>query len=567
MSQRSTRAGSRSHTRSSYRVVSGTSQVDESLFGTASQPATRQRSQMRSNASGLSGFFSGEGTTQVGAGGRMSTRGSRGMQSTQRIPEKPETQTIMTKDGMRTLIVPRKQTQETPLILPYSEYRRIRHNAVVITPEDLEYERKQRKIERDRRMEHSKRERERLEAIDAERDQHAPLSEFDLEAKERNEHLLAKARMQMEEQEDEIKKMNEMIMQAKVYAIRDAQLEEKEAIKREQELEEQRLDQMMELERIRGLKLEEEREAAIKKMRTARAQEIRQQITEAEQRRLIEEELRDQETQGLLANIKKMQQEDLEEAEKKREEARLMMDEVARVNQIALSVKAQRAEAERIEEEKMAEFLKQKAEREDALEQAKLEKKKEKDRELAALLSQQERALDKVAERHALAAKRQAEAVERKRRQAELIKAERQQKELAELQRVRQQQIEAREHLLAMQTQQEIDEFHRALAAQQASMEAEEALERERAARQAQHAAEVRTQIQKHEQVQRAEREEFFKEGKRLDEAANERRRRLDEIKAKKLQQLKAAGIDPKYIVPVQKVAKASEQQSLVTSK
>ena len=70
------------------------------------------------------------------------------------------------------------------------------------------------------------------------------MSDLDHEAQLRNEHLLTKARMQLEEQEDEIKALNEMILQAKIYAIRDAQLAEREAMRKEQLEEERRLDQV-----------------------------------------------------------------------------------------------------------------------------------------------------------------------------------------------------------------------------------------------------------------------------------------------------------------------------------
>ena len=70
------------------------------------------------------------------------------------------------------------------------------------------------------------------------------MSDLDIEAKERNEHLLAQARLQMQEQEDEIKRLNEMILQAKIYAIRDAQLQEKQQIEQEVKHEDRRLDEV-----------------------------------------------------------------------------------------------------------------------------------------------------------------------------------------------------------------------------------------------------------------------------------------------------------------------------------
>lgn len=60
------------------------------------------------------------------------------------------------------------------------------------------------------------------------------------EAEEKSSDLLAKARSQMEEQDDEIKKLNEAILNAKCHAIRDAQLREREEIIRAMQEEEVR---------------------------------------------------------------------------------------------------------------------------------------------------------------------------------------------------------------------------------------------------------------------------------------------------------------------------------------
>ena len=47
------------------------------------------------------------------------------------------------------------------------------------------------------------------------------------ETREKATYLLTKAKYQLDEQEDEIKKMNEMMLYAKCVAIRDIQVEEK----------------------------------------------------------------------------------------------------------------------------------------------------------------------------------------------------------------------------------------------------------------------------------------------------------------------------------------------------
>ena len=52
--------------------------------------------------------------------------------------------------------------------------------------------------------------------------------------------LVSRAKVQMEEQDDEIKLLNEVILNAKCHAIRDAQLQEKDEIKKFMEEEEVR---------------------------------------------------------------------------------------------------------------------------------------------------------------------------------------------------------------------------------------------------------------------------------------------------------------------------------------
>ena len=64
------------------------------------------------------------------------------------------------------------------------------------------------------------------------------------EAKAKNEAILKDAQRQMEEQEDEIKQLNEMILSAKCHAIREAQIAEKRAIHDELKQEEARLDEV-----------------------------------------------------------------------------------------------------------------------------------------------------------------------------------------------------------------------------------------------------------------------------------------------------------------------------------
>ena len=92
----------------------------------------------------------------------------------------------------------------------------------------------------------------------------------------------------------------QLILNAKCHAIRDAQLIEKVEIKKEQLEEEKRLDEMMEVERLKALNEYEEREKAAHFDRLKGAKVIQLQITDNEQSRLLDEERKDQETKVFI---------------------------------------------------------------------------------------------------------------------------------------------------------------------------------------------------------------------------------------------------------------------------
>lgn len=312
---------------------------------------------------------------------------------------------------------------------------------------------------------------------------------------------------------------------------------------------------------------------------------------------MIEEELREQESQALVQKMKEMEKEDVEAAQRRREEARKVMEQVACANQQALEIRQREADALREEDLRLADYLKEKEARDLALEEQKEQDKRERDREFATLLARQEQAMDQVAERHSLAAKRQQEAVERERRRKEAEKAKRQEEvrslsltaflpcphvppfspspyfahsfpqALAALHKTREEQIRAKERVLALQAMQEKEEFERILDAQKELIRAEEEEAKAKEHVRRLHAREIQEQIGQREQERQDERRAFFREGLQLDEEAAERRRRLDAIKQRKLEDLQQAGIDPKYVTPVKRlVGSASRTQTISTS-
>lgn len=66
--------------------------------------------------------------------------------------------------------------------------------------------------------------------------------------------------MQLDEEHDDVKHMNQMVMYSKIVTIRDKQLIESKTLEEEWLAEQKKLDLMMEIERLKSLKEQEERD-------------------------------------------------------------------------------------------------------------------------------------------------------------------------------------------------------------------------------------------------------------------------------------------------------------------
>ncbi len=156
---------------------------------------------------------------------------------------------------------------------------------------------------------------------------------------EKGSEIMAKATAILEEQEDEIKKLNETILNAKCHAIRDAQLKEKEEILTSLKDEDARLDMMMEIERLKTVQSYEKREQDMQLQRLKGAEVIQCQIKEREQHRLLDMEKKDQETQAMLRYLDRLQEEDMENIRKRKMTQINLMEDVSKCNEVSATPK------------------------------------------------------------------------------------------------------------------------------------------------------------------------------------------------------------------------------------
>jgi len=519
--------GSNSSKRSSrYRRINNSSTIDESLFGD-----TRRRSAPRERESPNNNHVSTARST-----------------SAPKRNKDVEVIQVITKDMIRKLRVPREDPSGQSFVLSGNEFGRIRNASKVLSKKEREALEEHMKQQKKQQAEATEQRKMQMQEFETVRQKNEKLSDLEQEAKEKSQYLLQKAEEQMEEHIDEIKKLNEIILNAKCHAIRDAQLIEKAEIKKEILEEDQRLDEMMESDRVCALVEYEQRDNFKRMERLKGAQVLHHQIEENVQHNLLEQEKKDQETKAMLQYLEKLKQEDMAALLKKRKTQKVIMKDVAEANKDIQKMKDLQKEREKLEEVKVMEYLKEKSAREEAFEKEREALRIEKEKEIARLRAQQERAKDKQAEKDALRAKRNQEEAEREWRRKEKENVTKKTQTEKHLREARQDQISNKDHFLAVQAARDRAEFERVLNAQQEQVVKDEQADQEFQNKRVSYANDVRTQIRSKEKERLHARQAFFEEGIQLDQEAKNRRQKLDEIKQRKLKELKEAGVPDKYV-------------------
>mmetsp|Transcript_8803 Transcript_8803/g.21413 ORF Transcript_8803/g.21413 Transcript_8803/m.21413 type:complete len:515 (+) Transcript_8803:82-1626(+) len=373
------------------------------------------------------------------------------------------------------------------------------------------------------------------------------MSDFEKEEQASTNGLLQKAKDKMDEAHDDVKHMNAMMMYSKVVTIRDAQVQEKRYIHQEREEEEAQLDTMMEIERLKALKMYEERNKARAMDQRRGAQVIIEQIKDRQSQRLREEESRDQERAFILKQIEAMKQEEVELQKAKKVAAAKLMGEVAVANAATMKIKEEKILAERLDDQQILEYQRAKERREREIEEEKKRVAAEKEAETAKLRAQQEKAANKAEEMDALRAKRAFEAAERAARAKEQQERNRVEAINEELSVARKRQTAEKEKRLAEQAKQERDEFDRIIAVQ---IQQEEA-ERDKATGEMKarylHCDELRKQIAAREEKQLQGRRNALEEGNQVRADLAVERKKLEKIKSRKIEELKKCGVPEKY--------------------
>jgi len=536
MTSLASRGSSKSSTRNRYRTTAKSSNVDESLFGNSTaQQKKSDRINTPLTTEEVLHFSTGRGLPN---GNKLKPKS-----------RKPETVRVITKDLIRDVVVP-SDNNESSIILNFSEYRKIKQKAKDTSVED-EQAKKRAQEEYEKKQQEMRARKALFNEYDIKRAEKAEATDLEAESRTIAADLLKRSQQKRLEENDEIKHLNELILEAKCHAIRDAQIAEKHQLAEQMVEENDRLDAMMEIDRVAGMMQQEEVVKKRKEQRQKGALQIMHQIEANASEKLLEAEKKDQEAKILVSQQRRMQMDDLAEIEKKKLEQKKLQKEIDLINKEHQRLKEIKLDQDRVADLRVAAYQKEKAEREAEKEAALIQKAKEKELEIAKLRAAQERASDLQAERDALRAKRHEEATEREFRRKTREEAAKKKAMDLEMAAAREEQITNKRQMMAIQAARERAEFDKELKFHQdviADMAVKQSQVHES---QRKYAAEVRTQIKERESKRIDERKAFFEETINMDKDIEEKKKQLEQVKRKKLRDLKESGVPEKYVMEV----------------
>ena len=517
MSRAASSAGSRGTkgsrmSRSSYRRVAPTSQVDEALFGNTNTPSAAKRA----------------GVAAPGRGGGAAD--------------------VVSMESIEKLLGNRPQVNAPDsAVISGGDLDRMRRAATIVSAQDLAATRKDMEMTKAEQQQKSRARKERMMAAEADRKANAPKSDSQNRKIGQNNATLSVAKQKLDEELDDVKAMNQMMAYAKCVTIRDAQISEKVEMQSEQEEEERRLDTIMEIERVKAIQRASEVESAKAKERREGALVIVDQIKIREAQRELEMEQKDIEQQMMLKHIQKMEEEDRKALQEKVVAGQHLLEQVLNANEAQIEKKHEYKLLEEAEEQRRLGYLIEKEEREGSLRAEADRIKAEKEEETLRLRAQQEKAADTKAEEDQLRAKRAQEAAEREWREKELSAAMGAQEKQQAMKIARNIQMREKERKLAEQAQLEKLEFERILMVQaEADTRDREDMEK-RIYQNVHHSDELRETIARNEVERKEQRQKFLSEGGKLEARMQVEAAKIESIKANKLSEMEMIGVPEKY--------------------
>jgi hypothetical protein len=436
--------------------------------------------------------------------------------------------------------------------LSFYDYERIKKNAFIPSREESLNNERIQKEQKNTQLARARALKEKIQKYDKNKPTYF-LSDIEKENILNNKMLLAKAQKYKDDNEDVVKEMEKLAFYAKVATIRDRQKQEHKIMEQNYKRKEEKLDTMMELERLKELKNQQDQEKYRQNQRREGCMVIIDQMKKKELDKIKMKEQLEKEKKDILKYLQKLQDEEMLENEKKRILREKMTQEIVESNKISSLNKQKRLAEEKEEDLKILKYNMEKAKREEEEIKEKRRIQEEKEREVQKLREKQEKAADKMAELDALRARRAYEAGEREARLKEKNEMIKKKKFMDELLQSNNKQKLQKQNQLAEQARQDQIEYERIIKKQLDDMEKEKKIEEEKKKMRYENNEDLRKLIKLKEEKERLEAKEILEEGRKEKQKNDTWKKRMERIKQQKIQELKDLNVHPIYIADLER--------------
>ncbi|XP_060882780.1 cilia- and flagella-associated protein 45-like [Labrus mixtus] len=464
-----------------------------------------------------------------------------------------ETVQILGKDQIRNIRIPSKDPLQNSLILSSSEMQRLLTASLVVTKKETYAKNEAYQKDEEEKIKAAKNMKHQMMEIDRLRKQNMPLTQEEIDSRDRAQKVCGRSITLRMEQDEDIKKVNKMILQTQCQAIREAQIHEKKRIQAEMAEEEKRLDSIMESERRKAVEnIEKIHDLHKQKMKMGK-QQIYNQILQHEQEKQLQHAKKEQEKQLTRERHEKLKLEELRAKQKKREDQQLLQKEITRINAETMQAKSKMLEEEMLSDRRRKEYTQKKLIQEAECDAAQRRIKKERELEIGKMLAQQNKLKDIKAKQDEIRSQRIQEMEDRKWRRKEKDLAMKKAQENAMLRAYRLEQDRYKEQQMLVKSERKKAEFDRMMDIQNYTMvkQREEEEKRRQKAQQLKEA--LQEQIKERELLAKDKRRETLQETEKFTEEGRHIEVLRDMITEKKLKELKASGVPEKYCTDLEK--------------
>ena len=469
----------------------------------------------------------------------------------------------MEQIGQRTYTdfkLKKNNSKKSPIKLPsidtsyltFYDYERIRKNAIVPTKEEIFNNQRVQREQESTQLARARALKEKIINYDLNQPR-TKLSDIQRQKIKSDNSLLSEAQKALDQNEDCVKEMEKLALYAKVASIRERQLKEHEKMEQMYKIKEEKLDTMMELERLKELKHQQSRENDRKMKQRDGCLIIIDQIKQKEYDKIKKREIIDKEKQIILRQLKELADEDIRQNERKRLANEKTAKEIVESNRINALNRQKKLLEEKEEDLKILKYNLEKAKKEEEELKEKKRIQEEKEREVQKLREKQEKAQDKQAELDALRAKRAVEQSEREARIKEQNELMLKKKKIEELIESNRKQKLYKQQQLAEEAKKEQEEYQRMVKQYLEDNEKERRMEEDKKKKLYENTLDLKKLIKIKEEKERLHSKEKLEDGRKMRQKEDDWRLRMEKIKKQKIQDLKNLGVQQKYIADLER--------------